>query len=226
MARKPTGGQSRTDGAGSSASTPPLPCLGSEAPTFKSTLVSFFNSFNHYFKKDANINALVDGLYELFTDELTNAVASKLKQTASFEVDLLSTTQASVVEISNKLHAAEASFKEQMDEMEQYGRRNSIRIFGIPETVQGLNAREDTTEAVCQTLTSTLGLSVSPNEIDISHRIGSADGDRPRPIIVKFVRREKRLEVLRNRKKLAGTPVSIDVDLTKERARLLKRAKD
>ena len=114
----------------------------------------------------------------------------------------------------------------QFDNMEQYSRRNSIQMFGIPETEQDSSAAEDTTSLVCQTLTNKLGISVSPIDIDVSHRIGRIGGERPRPIIIKFVRREKRLEALRNRKKLVGTSVAIDVDLTKERANFLRRAKE
>ena len=81
------------------------------------------------------------------------------------------------------------------DNLEQYSRRNSLRISGIPEEPD-----ENTDQRVIQ-LAGGLGIDISPNDIDRSHRVGKLELDRgrtgrgplktkrrKRDILVKFAR--------------------------------------
>ena len=49
-------------------------------------------------------------------------------------------------------------------------------------------------------------------------------GDRPRPIIVKYVSYRKRSEVFRSKKILTGSGITVREDLTKHRYQLLQDA--
>ena len=87
---------------------------------------------------------------------------------------------------------------------EQYTRRENIRVFGIPE-----HEYENTTELVVG-LANSIGVQLSMNDISVSHRLGAPrraerGPHTPRPIIARFVRREKRDEMLRKRNKLVHT---------------------
>lgn len=74
----------------------------------------------------------------------------------------------------------ETEVMERLDEREQYSRRNNIRIFGIGEEDE-----EDTNQHVIN-VAANLNLNLEHCHIDRSHRIGKV-GDKPRPIIAKFV---------------------------------------
>ena len=115
--------------------------------------------------------------------------------------------------------------KRELNAQEQYSRRNCLRIFGIPERQD-----EVTDQAVIHLVNDSLGVCLEKHDIERSHRLrvlkhpGKANS--PAPIIVKFQSYRKRSEVLASRRKLAGTRKSIQEDLTKENARLLKATRD
>ena len=67
-----------------------------------------------------------------------------------------------------------------------------------------------------------IGVDLSIEDINRSHRIGVKNNDRPRPIIIKFVSYRKRSEVFHSKKNLKGSGVTIREDLTKMRHGLLK----
>ncbi|XP_076449959.1 flavin-containing monooxygenase 1-like [Babylonia areolata] len=78
--------------------------------------------------------------------------------------------------------------------------------------------------------TSKLGVAVTEADIEAAHRTGSRTPQhtRPRPMIVRFLSRRKKDEVLANRRKLKGNPqkISIAEDLTSLNFKLLKEAKE
>ena len=91
------------------------------------------------------------------------------------------------------------------DRLEQYGRRSNMRVYGIPET-QG----ESTTQIVLD-LANRLGSPLTVHDICTSHRLGyhrrpreGEDSAPPRPIIVRFTRRDAKISMMRQRRKLAG----------------------
>lgn len=126
------------------------------------------------------------------------------------------------------------------DSLEQYGRRNILRISGIPE-----HPNEQTDELVLK-LAEELNVSMTKYDIDRSHRVGKIDDDRRanrsrrpkrhRDIIVKFTSYNARYRLFQKRKELRETeneelkPIYLNEDLTKYRsgilfeARSLKRA--
>ncbi|XP_052261760.1 myosin-6-like [Dreissena polymorpha] len=110
-------------------------------------------------------------------------------------------------EYANQLH---------INELEQYSRRNNIRIEGIEDS-----EREDyieTTEKVINTLNAHIpDLNLSKIDIDISHRIGPFQRQKKRPIIVKMVSRMRRHQIMQAAKLLRkkAQPVYVNDHLTK-----------
>ena len=104
-----------------------------------------------------------------------------------------------------------------LDEREQYSRRNNVRIFRVGET-----DNEDTYQLVID-VAAKLNVNLEYHHIDRSHRIGKV-GDKPRPIIVKFVSYAERSAVFWNTRLLRGTNITTREDLTKVRLSLLKEA--
>ena len=116
------------------------------------------------------------------------------------------------------------------DALEQYGRRNNLRISGIPESALAEGENEDTTAAVVNLANTVLHLDppLHPSDVEVSHRLRkprNAKPSEPRPIIVRYRSKAERYRVISNRKNLKPYNESKDVkvfineDLTSARAK-------
>nr|KAG5693511.1 hypothetical protein BaRGS_006213 [Batillaria attramentaria] len=150
--------------------------------------------------------------------------------------------------IAEEAKAVAAAAKKDSEELEQYGRRNNVRMFGVPES-------DDETVEACEAkalkiIHEKLGLTkIGPRDIDAIHRLGArkrrqqrrhpqgarddggsdSDSDaekRPRPIIIRFVSRKCTQSVLTNRRKLKNSGVVIVEDLTQARYSLFMRCRE
>ena len=91
---------------------------------------------------------------------------------------------------------------------------NIVRVHGV-QTVQN----ENTTEFIVDMCTEKPGVALTTNDIKACHHLRAPrrNGEgppRPPPIIVMFNRRQKRDEVIKNRRELKGSRVVISEDLT------------
>ena len=115
------------------------------------------------------------------------------------------------------------------DELEQYSRRNILRVTGIPE-----NRDEDTDKHILDVCKS-LSLNLDLKDIDRSHRVGKVvqpdsrgSTIRPRSIIVKFSTYRARNLLYKARTHLRSSGfrnVFINEDLTRTRNTLLYEAR-
>ena len=115
----------------------------------------------------------------------------------------------------------------EIEELQQYGRRNAVRITnGWPETDD-----ENTDELVLKITNKFMGLDIKPDQISRSHRVGryNPQGQTPRAILVKFTSYRIRESVYKARKKLRrhkdAREIYINEDLTKMRAQLSAKAR-
>ncbi|KAH3704983.1 hypothetical protein DPMN_080045 [Dreissena polymorpha] len=69
--------------------------------------------------------------------------------------------------------------------------------------------------SVSSLLSSKLGLRVEKEDIDIAQRIGKYHREKIRPVIVRFIRRQTKSDVMRNAKLLKGSGIFLNKDLTK-----------
>ena len=86
--------------------------------------------------------------------------------------------------------------KEIANEQAQYSRRNSIRVTGIKDD----SAKQSSLQTKCQFIkmySDKLGISIHADEIDIAHRIGPFKENNTRQIIVKFVRRQTKINIIK-----------------------------
>ena len=58
------------------------------------------------------------------------------------------------------------------------------------------------TDKILIDLAKECGVQMCRNDISISHRLQSRNGAKPPPIVVRFVRREKKVEIMRAKKNL------------------------
>lgn len=107
-----------------------------------------------------------------------------------------------------------------VDNLEQYTRRNNLRIYGIDE-----ERGENTDKLIIESVNKILGPIMSIDDVERSHRIGKFQGNKPRPIIVKFLSYRKRKQIYDLKSKFKGTPCVINEDLTTYRYKVLQAAK-
>ena len=106
--------------------------------------------------------------------------------------------------------------------VEQYGRRWSLRIHGHKMA----NRNENCKAEVVAIIKSRLNINdISEADIDAAHRIGRPRNDKPRAIIVKFFRRDDKQRVIGARRKLKHSDYVITEDLTELSQKLLNRAR-
>jgi len=116
----------------------------------------------------------------------------------------------------------------QHDEMEQYSRRESIRVFGV----EGDTAEESEVDLIRKiiSIAKSIDVIIQSNDISVAHRVGKSGG-RARPVLVKFVSRQLIKQLMMNKKKLKTVSANTDAkvfiteDLTPLRYKLLMIAK-
>ncbi|XP_048251677.1 uncharacterized protein LOC124128026 isoform X1 [Haliotis rufescens] len=122
-----------------------------------------------------------------------------------------------VQEITHLRHELEINY-----DNEQYSRRYSLRIRGLPES------KDENTEALVMEVLRDLHLDLTASDIDRCYRVGKINMDRNRQVIVKFVNFLTRNKVISNRRMLRQnrSSVYINEDLTKYQSKLFKLTRD
>ena len=150
----------------------------------------------------------------------------------SIKVDNLEKQNGNLKKSNQKLREAlnerlmcQESHANRINDLEQYSRRNSIRIYGINDSNPSETPFE-TAVIVAEKLSAKLKLSIEVRDIDIAHRMGRFLKEGNRPIICKFVSRFKKVEVIKSRRLLKGTPIVIKEDLTLRNMQRLQEVQD
>ena len=118
------------------------------------------------------------------------------------------------------------------EQLENYNRRDTLKILGFPEQVQrdsnGNSIFENydkTINNVIQ-LATNVGANVTPADISIAHRLPTRTNNANRPIIVRFSRRVAKINILRKKKALKDNDHSAKIhvfeDLTSTRVNFMK----
>ena len=123
----------------------------------------------------------------------------------------------------------------QQDDLEQYTRKHSLEIHGIPENLY------TSTDDVVIKLGERLGVPISKEEIDISHKLYNGK-NHPKSIIVKIISYKKKAQLYRKRTELKNVKISdlfstlsvadvaqstrifINENLTQYRRKIMKKA--
>lgn len=157
---------------------------------------------------------------ESFINKIVDAVSEQIQLVICEQLSKLSSEVNSLQQLllakDNKIDELAA----EVDRLEQYSRRNCLRVFGVVE-----DARESTDTTALQLFEEKLGITLDQSAIDRSHRLGKQLKDKCRPIIVKFSRYNDRASVFANKSKLKSTGIVIREDLTKKRFDILNAAK-
>lgn len=112
--------------------------------------------------------------------------------------------------------------KKAFDSNEQYLRSRNIRIMGMQ-----VSQNENLTRSVLDLFNKQMNIStINSDDITKCHRVSSKNQspDKPPVVLVEFTNINKRSEVLKSRKTLKNTNITIKEDLTKFRLNLLNAA--
>ena len=113
----------------------------------------------------------------------------------------MSDTEDAVDELEcevEKLRKTVERERELGNDLEQYQRRDNLRFLGVGPD-RGRDTTEDCEEKVLAIINEYLGLKhILATYISIAHRVGIRE-NRPRPIIVKFMSRKHKTQVIQKR---------------------------
>ena len=165
-------------------------------------------------------SAIRDALGDIVGGKLKNEMASlraEAEQTRNEVCSLrkeLKQKDADLVSLRKDVSKLES----EIEYLEQYSRRNTIRICGVAE-----DEDEDVTqEAMAVFEKISIPKPVAPTDIDRLHRVGKKSSDKgPRPILVKFATYAARERVTKARRSLQDTDLYVNEDVTSERWKLL-----
>ena len=160
--------------------------------------------------------------------DIRSEVSGKIEQLQSTVVALrqeISEKDATIATLKTKVAALEGV----ADEQEQYSRRNSLRLSGLPES-----PREDIVAETIRTINERMELDppLVIDEIDRLHRVGQQKEGVNRAVLIKFATYRSRRRVFSEKKKLkvsttgsAAPKLFLNEDLTRHRAELLWEAR-
>jgi hypothetical protein len=94
----------------------------------------------------------------------------------------------------------------------EQARKNNLIVFGLEE--RNGEKYEDTLKMVEQLVMEKMGVQEIQGHIDYVKRLGRSRGNRP--IFVKLTTFSKKLEVLKNTSKLAGSRIKVEQDYSRE----------
>ena len=182
------------------------------------------NQTNEVKKKVCSLDALVGSMNVKMTSFDTEKESMKgrlveLEKSAEFSSEIYEEMKKefSTLDLANKnLLKTVELLQKQVDSNEQHNRNECLLLHGVSE-----NPKETPLQSASlfvQTINTTLGLELNPNEIRRAHRLGKkrADG-KPRPLIARFWSCNLRNNVYSKKKFCKGKSVSLTENLTKTR---------
>ena len=162
--------------------SPPL-ALGKRIPELQTQIQSLQDTLQAFQTEKGELSKEIQSLKEIIEgkDERICVLEGRvhdLECTNDKQKSSLDSHKKTLERHGNKIAALERN----EDQMQQYSRRNCIRVFGIPE-----EQVENTDDKICRLVREKLGVCIKKEDIDRSHRVGKKSTSKPRGIIVKLV---------------------------------------
>ncbi|KAK3103213.1 hypothetical protein FSP39_017470 [Pinctada imbricata] len=182
-------------------------------PNSDPMIQSIFNAMSNPMFLSAFIPVLSMSLMPM----IQQAVQSSVKEL----VDKITHQEAVIndLQIENyELHDQIARVENGLEELEQYGRRNSLRFHNVK-----VDDDADTDKIVTELCKSKLEVEITPDDICRSHPVGKTNKNGRRQIICRFRNWKIKNKIYTQKKKLKGDEDKIYVteDLTKHRQALI-----
>lgn len=104
------------------------------------------------------------------------------------------------------------ALQEELDDLQQYSRRTCLLFHGIKEEEE-----KNVEESVRKVIKDNVQAKLDEKNIGRCHRLGRKVGDKPRPVIVRFLSYRQRKLVFDKKRNMKGTRMGITENLTKKR---------
>ena len=205
--------------------------LQTSLSTMREDLGSIKTDISHVRSKCDELDKKCERL-EVSSGEMKSAVQAN----KSDIVELLSTQQTNKQD-STKMSATVESLqtemkalKSEVDRLEQFSRRDNLRMYGVPHSG---NAEFENYDTCAKAVTDILNSADGPkqwttDDIARAHRVGQSLNGKPKPMIVKFNRWKDKMAILSDRKfrdSLERRGVKVVSDLTRQQAEVVAAAK-
>ena len=201
--------------------TPPLSALLPEyEPVIRQLMMNLLKSKDFMEVLEAVCTKTMEKVVSEKCDNLQKQIEENQATILDLQNDLESKTRE-VQSLKNQVHAGSTKtegVEKRQNDLEQYTRRNIIRIFGVKE-----QTNEDTDQIAVDLANEKLGFQLTKQDIDRSHRVQQKNPRKIKPIIVKLCSYRNKGCFMRNKKKLKGTGISIQEDLTLPNLILLQK---
>ena len=159
---------------------------------------------------------------QIKTDILTRAIEEKNKTIKDKDAiimakdELLNKKADDIVSLEYRVNILE----NKLDDLEQYGRRASVRMFNVPQL-----PGQSCTGAALHIINDVLEVPMGEDDIERCHYLGKANAKGFRPLIVKFKSYKSKAAVFTAKKKLKNNPgkIFISEDLTKKNHEIVQK---
>lgn len=182
-------------------------------PVTKKQLTDCEEVLTELFKRESFINNIASAFSKVIRVEI-----DEMKDQIKALEDKFESLKHEVIRAKSDNTASRAELEEKVDRLDQYTRRNCIRIYGVAETND-----ENPEEVIVNTIQEKMNIKVLLNEIERCYRIGRNEGRKIRPIIIKFASYKTKEKIFVQKKVLKGSGITIGEDLTRHRYSEMQR---
>ena len=149
-----------------------------------------------------------------------------MKKSTSIEEDVNTSFQMLEEGLNGKMALLDKTL-EAHNNLEQYTRKNSVRLFGVKELEDGATPKTAESQAV-DIIKEHLQIELNEDEVEIAHRVGKYkpegkfDCKKARPVLIKFLSHKSKEKVMKEKRRFKGSDYWITEDLTSINAEKLK----
>ena len=168
----------------------------------------------------------IKSMVETIVDEVRAEFAEKIKEKDDIIDDLQVTVNKQKRDIgilSDRVAVAGSALntiKFEQNRAEQYSRRHSLRLTGVPRKRD--ETSDDCLNIVKKIITKIPGLNIPDAVLDRAHRIGASSGNRPPSIIFKFTTWRHRTMFYRKREEIYNEfKWKVTLDITRENMQII-----
>ncbi len=190
--------------------------LGVRVEEVEKQLSSLTNTINNAIKETfegAEFKVIITKIINEAVKKAVSEVEAKFNQQLKVKTEEIKKLKSEVETLADKLN-----------DIEQYGRRDSVRVFNVPDNADK-SLGETVSCDVINKLPRDARFDIEEDTVRY-HRVGRANPGKPCPVIIKFISYKKKMIFLKSRRVFKGCKITVADDLTGVNYNRLKEARD
>lgn len=221
---RPSTGSSVSGGAVSQVKKCPKIAAEKEMNDIRADLIQDFEAADSSAEVMDQLDKRMESCFQEFKEQIHTLLQKALDQMKS-RMDNLETRMYVLEKKCNEDRVRRGEqllkLKSELNRQCQYSRKDNLKIFGIKE-----NKDEDCRKVAAETITNKLKVKILPSDISVAHRVKKSKRQKYRPIIVRCKDRTQKFNIMKARKQLKGSGVSITEDITFDNGNLMNEAEE